>query len=216
MKETKQHFHNHGNNFDTFLNSLGSVVEPAKPKHVGRPRGRPPKPVEERIEGNKYMVNGRLVRWGKKYNSIGRLRKKYVKRPDMRGKKHPTVKRWMNRRRWHNMSPRKKDRCRAYYRTMRMSYFRYRKKIKFRYKETFHDSFNLTVEEWCRIWNEAQDVFCTDTMQLHRPWDVKTKSPLTKKGAWFSKVDPDGPWTYNNCGIFYNGVLVPKQKVNVD
>ena len=89
------------------------------------------------------------------------------------------------------MSPQKKDRCRAYYRTMRMSYFRYRKKIKFRYKETFHDSFNLTVEEWCRIWNEAQDVFCTDTMQLHRPWDVKTKSPLTKKGAWFSKVDPE-------------------------
>ena len=65
MKETKQHFHNYGNNFDTFLNSLGSVVEPAKPKHVGSPRGRPPKPVEERIEGNKYMVNGRLVRWGR-------------------------------------------------------------------------------------------------------------------------------------------------------
>ena len=35
---------------NTKLVGNGSVVEPTKPKHVGRPRGRPPKPVEEMKE----------------------------------------------------------------------------------------------------------------------------------------------------------------------
>lgn len=62
---------------------------------------------------------------------------------------------------------------------------------------------NLTMEEWFGLWDEAPDVIDPDRGFLVRPWAVRGSNPY--RNSQMQRVDQDGPWEVGNAGITFAG-----------
>lgn len=197
--------------FKGFLNALESAEKPSSPKVVGRGRGRPPKPKEEQRDGCIYTVNGRRQRGGKKYDQFGRLKKKY--RKNKKAIRHKSVLRARYRRvkdypsfKAYNQRKQKK---------MKYQFLRYKRKIKHRHPDLFSERFSLTQADWEFIWDNSEDVFCKKDLKLKRPIELKGNM-VSNRGTWFTRIDKDGPWSRENCAVFFEGrqlkITAPKEE----
>lgn len=193
--------------YDTFLQKLlGEPTAEPKSTPVGRPRGRPPKPVEELVAPPRRIVNGRSQRVGKRYGKNGLVKRNMRGKTGVAGNKHWKRKKYLWKMRSRKARAKSREHDYKYYKTVQYGFYRYRRKIRHRKGIEIP----LTLNEYRKIWDEADDVFHDG--KLTRPWNVKAKSWLLKDGAYIQRVNDDGPYDYNNMRIFYRGKLVPRKQ----
>lgn len=196
--------------YGKFLDTLQKLTgEPEKRSQKGMRGGipgRPPKPVEELVRPQRRTINGKVIFVGERYTKYGLVKRKYRKHKQA-GPKHFEHRRKVGREACRKNRAKSRARDYRYYKTVEYGFYRYRRKIHHRYGKD--SPFTLTMEEYKKIWDEADDVF--HDMKLKRPWDVKCKTPLKPDGCYISRVNNQEPWSYENMRIFFMGSLVPRR-----
>lgn len=133
-----------------------------------------------------------------------------VKKPKNRyaGAKHHKVKKArMKKLYWKRKAELGYPPSRTFDITMRGCYLRFKRKLKFRNKLHL---WLLTYEEYVELWCSTPAVWNPIKLKFTKAWECKGNA-LTKEGCYLSRIDPNKPYTKDNCCIYYYGEILKNE-----